>query len=106
MILKTDQPEGNGHQIFLAELYTSIRFAAGFRIRQALWLHWAKSQSVDASPGQFLERQTGLKPLRAFKSFDRNRFRLDQLVVKHVVLLGRERAIDIVVAAFAIAGGL
>ena len=67
MILKTDQPVGIGHQIFLAKLHTRPRLAAGFWVGQAARLHRAVSQSIDAAAGGLLDRQTALKPVRVLK---------------------------------------
>src|SRR4029079_18369647 len=82
MVLKSNQSVRIGHQIFLPKLHACVRLRICSRVIEALWLHRTISQSVDAASGQFLKWQTRLKPLRLFKAFYRNRFSLDQLVIK------------------------
>ena len=58
MVLKTDHSKSIGHQIFLSKLHARVRLFAGSRIAQALWLHRAETQSLDAAAGDLFDRQT------------------------------------------------
>ena len=68
MILKSDQPIGVGHHIFLPQLNTCPRFAPRLWIGQAARLHRAVSQSIDAAAGGFFDWQTALEPMRVLKT--------------------------------------
>ena len=66
MVLKADQVEAIGAQIFLAELHSGLGAAAGARIDQSHGLHGAEAQRVAAAAGQFLDRQAGFEVRRGF----------------------------------------
>src|SRR5688572_18172639 len=79
MVLETDEPVCVGHQVLLSELNASVRLITRFRIRQTLRLHRSKPERLDTTPRDLLDRQARFKPTGLFKSFERDRFRFEQL---------------------------
>ena len=102
MVLETDEAVSIGHQVLLPQLHACIGLLSCFWVRQTFRLHRAVSQSIDAPAGELFKGQAGFEPLRVFEALHRNRFGIDQFIIKNAVLFRRERAVYIIVTAFAV----
>ena len=109
VVLKSDQVEALGAQIFLAKLHDGPGTAAGARVVEAHRLHGAEAQRVAAAARDLLDRQAGLEVAGVvFGNVGGDGVGLQQLVDEMLVLVAVERAVEVVVGAvggFAVARG-
>ena len=103
VILEADQVVGVGAQVFLAQLHHRIRPFAGTRIVKPHGLHGAKTQGVTPAPPNLFDRQTAFKVVQLLPVMAFHRLGGNQRVIKTVILLFGEGAIDVVRGALAIA---
>src|SRR5258706_15869077 len=80
----------------LPQLHDGIRETPGARIDEPDRFHRAKPQSVDTTVRHHLDRQASLKKLRLVEIVDGGGFGMCQRVVKPLVLVARQRTIQIV----------
>ena len=100
VVLKSDQVEALGAQIFLAKLHHGPGTASGARIVQAHRLHGTEAQRVAAAARDLLDRQAGLEVAGVvFGNVRGDGVGLQQFVDEMLVLVAVERAIEIVVGA-------
>src|ERR1041384_7822122 len=103
MILEADEVVGVGHQVFLPELHRRKRLAPCARGDETDRLHRPVTKCVEAAPRQFFNRQTSLEPARLLEALQRHRLRADKGFIETAILCFVERAVEIIVAAFAVA---
>src|SRR5215469_13137707 len=103
MILEADQIVGIRALVLLAQLHYRVRNLSGAWIFESHRLHWTKAQRLAPAPRDLLNRQTAFKVVQLLPVLAFDRLRLDQRVIKTIVLLLREWAIDVVRRAFVIA---
>src|SRR6185295_7557009 len=72
MILKSYQVVTVRHQVFLTQLYGSVRYSAGFWIDQSDRLHRPKTQGVATATGHLFDWQTAFKILCVFEAMQRH----------------------------------
>src|SRR5471032_2657328 len=100
VVLKADQVETLGAQVFLPKLHHGIWTPASAWIAQPHRFHRPEAERVPAAPRNFLNRQAGFKILGiVFRNVSRYGLRLQQLFDETVVLLAVERAVEVIVGA-------
>ena len=97
--LEADQAEVIAGQIVLPELNGGIRLAARPRIDQADRLHRPESQRLTAAMRHHLDRQAALEEFFLVEVVDRRRLGRDERIVEALVVVARQRAIQIVALA-------
>src|ERR1044072_601316 len=105
MILEAHEVVGVGHQILLPELDGGVRLSSGARVSQTYRLHRPEAQGVAPAPRQLFNRQARLEPARLLEALEGHALRRDERVVEARVLLLVHRAVEVVVAALAVARG-
>src|SRR5262245_21282972 len=104
MALKSNDIESAGHKVFEPQLNAGIRCSTGTRIDQADGLHRSEAQSVATAPGEHFYGQAALEIFLFVRHtgvwFDG--LGGEQSFIETVVLLFRQRAIDIIGSAFAV----
>src|ERR1700753_1619293 len=103
MILEADEVVGVGHQILLTKLHGGVWLLSRARVAKADGLHRPEPQRVAPAPREFFERQTSLEPARILESLKRHALSRDERVVEARVLFLVHRAVEVVVAALAVA---
>ena len=101
--LEADQVVLAAGEVLLAELDDRMG-AVAFRGGEADRLHRPEAQGVLAATGEFLDRQAALEEQGPFELAQLDRVRLEQPAVEGPVLQFVERAVQVVVAALAVAG--
>src|SRR5215210_750741 len=105
MVLEADEVVGVGHQILLPELDDGVWRPSVARVCEPDGFHRPEPERVHAPARKLLNRQTRLEPARLLEAMERDAFGLDERLVETRVLLLVERAVDVVVAALAVARG-
>src|SRR6185312_16743672 len=104
MILKTNQIVGIGPQILAAKLYDRIRHFSRSGILQSNWLHRSVTQSVPSTPGNLLNWQASFEVVELLPFVCLDGLRRNQRIVKAVIFLFAERAVDVIGRSFVVAG--
>ncbi len=100
--LKTDHVEQRAELVVLAQLHDGIGLLARLaRIGQAERLHRAVTQRLAAALGHDFDRQAAVEIGRRLETAERDLLAGDERVDEGVVLLARQRAIDVVGAGAA-----
>ncbi len=103
--LEADHVEQRAELVVLAQLHDGIGLLARLaRIGQAERLHRAVTQGFAAALGHDFDRQAAVEIGRRLETAERDLLAGDERVDEGVVLLARERAIDVVGAGAAGAG--
>src|SRR5438270_13641491 len=105
MILEADEVVGVGHQILLPELYRRVGLTACARVTESHGFHRPEAQRVAPAPREFFDGETRLEPARLLEALQRDALRRDERVVEARVLFFIHRAVEVVVAALAVARG-
>src|SRR6185437_13343558 len=105
VVLKADKVIGIGAQILAPQLNHSIRPLARLRIVQSYRLHRSEPQRVAAATRDLFNWETAFKIVQLLPVMAFHRLCLNQRVIKSVIFILGERAIDIVGSSFAVAGG-
>ena len=103
--LKPDEAVVIARQVVLPQLHGRVRRPARSRIGEADRLHGPESQRVQAAVRHHFDRQAALEELLLVEVVDRRRLGVDQRVVEALVLLARQRAVQIVALAVVDAAG-
>src|SRR5262245_16497641 len=105
MILKADHAVSISHEVFLAQLHGGVRFTAGSRIKEAHRFHRTIPQSINPTTGQLFNGQTGFEPASLFKTLQWNTIGFGERLMEAGVFSLIQRAVQIVVSAFAVTRG-
>ena len=103
--LEADDREVAGRQVVLAELHDRVGAAARARIHESHRLHGAEAQGIQAAAGDDLDGQAALEEALVLELVDARALRRRERLVESPVLRLGHRAVDVVVAAPAIARG-
>ena len=103
--LESDQAEMIGRQIVLSKLHDRVRRPTGPRIDEANRFHRAETQRVHAAMRHDLDRQAPFEELFLVEIMDGRGFGVGERVVEALVLLARQRTIQVVALAVVDAAG-
>ena len=94
--LEADEAEVIAGEVVLAQLHGGVRLAPGAWIDQADRFHRAEAQRVGPTVRHHFDRQTAFEEALLVEVVDRRRLRRHQRVVEALVLVARQRAVEIV----------
>ena len=103
--LEPDEAEVIARQIVLPQLHGGVRLAAGARIDQPDRLHRPEPQRVAPAMRHHLDRQAAFEEPLLVEVVDGRRFGRDQRVVEALVLVARQRTVQIIALAVVDAAG-
>ena len=101
--LKTDQIVKRSLAVFLTELHDRVGPATRAWIDQAHRAHWTECESFTAPIGHFFDRHASFESDKTLEAMGRDALSAEQSIDECAVLLARQRQVQVIVAAFAVA---
>ena len=99
LCLETHEAVVIAREVVLAELHRGIRRTACTRIHQPDRLHRPETQRIDAAMRHHFDRQAPFEELLVVEIMDGRRLGVNERVVELLVLLPRQRAVQVVALA-------